>query len=111
MSRIKKKHRGSKRSKSAEKTIIQLQKEIQKLEKEAEDRDSTIHEIIGCSIHLVDMIDPVITSDGQTYERNFIEEWFESGSILSPNTNAPLVNTTLIPNIRLRNLIQSVNKQ
>jgi hypothetical protein len=50
------------------------------------------------------MIDPVMTANGQTYERAYIEEWFKQ------NATDPLTNTTiataLIPNRALRNAIE-----
>ena len=43
--------------------------------------------------------DPVKTSDGQTYERAQIEDWFEKnpGTVSSPLTNLPLTNRSLTP--------------
>ena len=51
------------------------------------------------------MQDPVITSDGHTFERVAITEWLQ-GSNASPKTGATLPNNNLIPNIALRNRIQ-----
>ncbi len=50
--------------------------------------------------------DPVVTADGQTYERSWIEAWFARGNTSSPLTNSPLAHTTLAPNIALRNAIE-----
>ena len=52
------------------------------------------------------MRDPVSTQDGHTYERTAIEEWFRAGHITSPNTNSPLPDTRLTPNIALKNAIE-----
>ena len=51
------------------------------------------------------MQDPVITSDGHTFERVAITQWLQ-GSNTSPKTGAALPNNNLIPNIALRNRIQ-----
>ena len=51
------------------------------------------------------MKDPVICSDGHTYERLAIEKWL-AGHDTSPYTGAVLVNKVLIPNIKFQ---QSIN--
>ena len=33
-----------------------------------------------CPISMRTMVDPVVTADGQTYERTFIEEWLRTHS-------------------------------
>ena len=48
-------------------------------------------------------VDPVKTSDGFTYERNSIQDWFERGNNTSPYTGARLNNRNLIPNTTLKN--------
>jgi len=58
-----------------------------------------------CSITLEIMKDPVICSDGHTYERNAIERWLITNNN-SPMTGLPIDRHTLTPNIALRNLIQ-----
>jgi U-box domain len=57
-----------------------------------------------CPITLELMIDPVIASDGHTYERKDIEAWLASNN-KSPKTNLPLPDKRLIPNIALRQII------
>lgn len=52
------------------------------------------------------MKDPVICSDGYTYERAAIASWIESGKACSPMTNAVLANKDLTPNRSLKMLIQ-----
>jgi ATP-dependent DNA helicase PIF1 len=66
------------------------------------------HDEYLCPIGFEQMIDPVICSDGHTYERANIEKWLKTHNT-SPMTNAVLLTTTLIPNIALRKLIQSVS--
>jgi hypothetical protein len=55
------------------------------------------------------MIDPVICSDGHTYERAAIEQWLQRSN-RSPMTNLELANRTLIPNVALRNTIQGFSR-
>eukprot|EP01116_Phalansterium_solitarium_P020109 TRINITY_DN5833_c0_g2_i1.p1 TRINITY_DN5833_c0_g2~~TRINITY_DN5833_c0_g2_i1.p1 ORF type:complete len:590 (+),score=147.89 TRINITY_DN5833_c0_g2_i1:196-1965(+) len=59
-----------------------------------------------CSITLDIMTDPVVCSDGHTYERSAIEQWFQQGNTTSPKTNAELPSRDLIPNIALRAAIE-----
>lgn len=51
------------------------------------------------------MRDPVIASDGFTYERSAIEGWLRKSNI-SPMTNLTLPNTSLVPNIALGQVIR-----
>jgi hypothetical protein len=59
-----------------------------------------------CPLTMEVMRDPVVTADGQTYERTEIERWFALGNRTSPLTGAELPITLLFPNIALRNTIQ-----
>ena len=52
------------------------------------------------------MVEPVVTADGNTYERWAIETWFEDNNT-SPKTNLSLEDKTLRPNISLLNAIES----
>lgn len=51
------------------------------------------------------MLDPVTCSDGFTYEKKAITEWFLSGKFTSPMTNAELTNTDYRSNTDLRDAI------
>lgn len=51
-------------------------------------------------------MDPVIASDGHSYERESIEEWFRLGRITSPVTGVNLETTNLLPNHNLNRVIQ-----
>ncbi|XP_048514135.1 WD repeat, SAM and U-box domain-containing protein 1-like isoform X2 [Athalia rosae] len=62
------------------------------------------HEFL-CPITHEIMREPVQCSDGFTYERAAINEWFLSGKYSSPMTNAPLHDTTFNANVALRNAI------
>ena len=55
------------------------------------------------------MVDPVIAADGFSYERSAIERWFRAKRT-SPQTNAPLASTALVPNIALRGLIEGFHE-
>jgi hypothetical protein len=55
---------------------------------------------------------PVMTSDGQTYEQTHIERWFREGNNTSPISRQVLHDKTLIPNLTLKNIIKEiVNKE
>lgn len=51
------------------------------------------------------MTDPVIASDGFTYERKALQEWFKRSNH-SPLTGAVLANINIIPNHALRHTIE-----
>ncbi|XP_050306256.1 WD repeat, SAM and U-box domain-containing protein 1-like isoform X2 [Anthonomus grandis grandis] len=59
-----------------------------------------------CPITHEIMREPVTCSDGFTYERNAIAEWFMSGKFSSPMTNEVLDNTDFSPNLELRDSIR-----
>ncbi len=65
----------------------------------------TSDENFYCPITYGIMMDPVIGSDGHTYERNAIETWLYNNSI-SPLTKQTMFVNSLVPNIALRNTIQ-----
>jgi len=50
------------------------------------------------------MADPVVASDGITYERHCIEQWMQE-HIVSPLTNEPFEHKFLIPNVMARKQI------
>lgn len=62
------------------------------------------HEFL-CPITHEIMREPVMCSDGYTYEKNAISEWFMSGKSTSPMTNDQLTNTEYRFNHDLRNQI------
>jgi hypothetical protein len=57
-----------------------------------------------CSITHEIMIDPVITSDGHTYERSAIEKWLNYNNH-SPMTREIITKDSIVPNIALRDII------
>mmetsp|Transcript_19008 Transcript_19008/g.56986 ORF Transcript_19008/g.56986 Transcript_19008/m.56986 type:complete len:741 (+) Transcript_19008:233-2455(+) len=58
-----------------------------------------------CPITLETMTDPVVCADGQTYQREAIQSWLDSGKTTSPLTGAPLEHHILVPNYALRTMI------
>lgn len=62
-----------------------------------------------CPITYCLMEDPVIASDGHTYERKAIEDWFQSHDT-SPMTNETLDHLDLIPNYLARSQIQELEE-
>ena len=64
-------------------------------------------ELIICPISQSIMIDPVMTSDGQTYDREHIQHWLETNTT-SPLTGAELEYYEVVPNIALKNVIEHV---
>ena len=62
-----------------------------------------------CPITHEVMRDPVVLSDGHTYERTAIETWLKKlGRTTSPMTGAPLESTALTPNFTLRSMIKKM---
>ena len=57
-----------------------------------------------CPITQELMHDPVIASDGHTYERDAIERWF-SKKLFSPKTGSDLETSALFPNHVMRRQI------
>ncbi len=62
--------------------------------------------VLECPLTMEVMRDPVMTADGQTYERTEIEKWFALGNRTSPLTGEELSSTNLLPNIVLRTVIR-----
>ncbi|KAG9135850.1 hypothetical protein Leryth_002558 [Lithospermum erythrorhizon] len=58
-----------------------------------------------CPLSLELMTDPVIVSSGQTYDRAFIQEWFDLGLDVCPKTRQPLGHATLVPNYIVKGFI------
>jgi U-box domain len=54
------------------------------------------------------MRDPVLCTDGYTYERAAIAAWFDANGATSPKAGQPLASRELIPNHTLRNMIEAM---
>ena len=50
------------------------------------------------------MADPVVASDGNTYERDSIQLWMKTHDV-SPHTNTPFDHKMLVPSLTIRKLI------
>lgn len=64
-----------------------------------------------CPITWEVMTDPVLATDGHTYEREAIIQWFKSGHRTSPMTKQKLECFLLVPNRTLRAQIMAANSQ
>lgn len=64
-------------------------------------------EHLCCPITLQVMNDPVVASDGQTYERSAIEAVLRQRNPRSPMTNEPFTSTVVFPNVRQRAMSRS----
>nr|GEW36026.1 U-box domain-containing protein 5 [Tanacetum cinerariifolium] len=51
------------------------------------------------------MYDPVVIDSGRTFERMWIQKWFDEGHDICPKTKRKLLNTSLIPNTSMKDLI------
>ncbi|XP_010490502.1 PREDICTED: U-box domain-containing protein 16-like isoform X2 [Camelina sativa] len=67
--------------------------------------DANIPADFRCPITLELMRHPVVISTGQTYDRESIDLWIQSGHSTCPKTGQVLKHTSLIPNRALKNLI------
>ena len=65
----------------------------------------TVPDHFICPISLEIMQDPVICTDGNTYEKREIERWLATHDT-SPKTNMILFNKTLISNFAIKSGIQ-----
>lgn len=69
------------------------------------DRDEDPPEEFKCPISLKLMFDPVVIDSGQTFERMWIQKWFDEGHDICPKTKRKLSNISLIPNTAMKDLI------
>jgi len=67
--------------------------------------DANIPADFRCPITLELMRDPVVVATGQTYDRESIDLWIQSGHNTCPKTGQVLKHTSLVPNRALKNLI------
>jgi len=104
---------------SAEDELRQLRNQLEKgLERvvlameriAAEPRVLQRHPDYKCPLSLGLMRDPVVTAEGQSYERTEIEKWFkqcrDNNEPLTSPLRAPLASDVLIPNNSLRRAIE-----
>ncbi|KAF8388237.1 hypothetical protein HHK36_026903 [Tetracentron sinense] len=65
----------------------------------------TVPTYFRCPLSLELMLDPVIVSSGQTYERDFIQKWLDNELTICPKTRQTLAHTNLIPNYTVKALL------
>uniref|UniRef100_A0A5B6ZAN0 RING-type E3 ubiquitin transferase n=1 Tax=Davidia involucrata TaxID=16924 RepID=A0A5B6ZAN0_DAVIN len=58
-----------------------------------------------CPISSRLMYDPVVIASGQTFERMWIQKWFDEGHDTCPKTKRKLAHFSLTPNISMKDLI------
>ncbi|GKU94495.1 hypothetical protein SLEP1_g7991 [Rubroshorea leprosula] len=57
------------------------------------------------------MYDPVVIASGQTFERMWIQKWFDEGNDTCPKTKIKLAHQSFTPNAAMRDLISKWCKQ
>jgi len=67
----------------------------------------SVHTEFICPITMMLMVDPVICSDGFSYERAAMEHWLSTKNS-SPMTNLPLANKVLTPNRAMKSAIDKL---
>ena len=68
---------------------------------------SSVEDMYLCSIMHTLLVDPVIGTDGRTYERKNIERYLQDHPI-SPFTRLPMTIDDLVPNLAIRDVIESL---
>ncbi|KAG2720083.1 hypothetical protein I3760_02G019300 [Carya illinoinensis] len=66
---------------------------------------ATPHEEFKCPISSRLMYDPVVIASGQTFERIYIQKWFDEGNDICPKTKKRLAHLSLTPNMAMKDLI------
>lgn len=92
---------------------LQLELSVQKVRaaqdmRRMQQRESLARDLT-CPITGELLKDPVVATDGHTYERAAIERWLADHQT-SPLTNAPLACKQLVPNLRLRAIAEEAKK-
>jgi len=92
---------------SLNKKIKQIQKTASEINVQINDEldkcaPSEFSDVFGCEI----MDDPVVASDGFTYNRKNFDGWLKMGKRVSPTTNAQLVSLNVFPNYSLKSRIE-----
>jgi len=88
----------------SEQLSLEEKKKREEKKRELESLEIPVPNEFICPLTQEPFRDPVITSDGHTYEKSSITKWLETHNT-SPLTGAPLENKTLIPNHALRNAV------
>jgi hypothetical protein len=75
----------------------------------SDSRGAALLRDLRCPITMEIMMDPVIAADGHSYERAAIERWFLTHRT-SPMTGAVLTSRVVVPNHRLRTIIDDLGE-
>lgn len=67
--------------------------------------------ILVCPITHERLSEPMICSDGNTYEYHAIQQWFDYGHTTSPMTGLPLLNRTLVPNRIVKQIVELLSPE
>lgn len=73
-------------------------------------KNVTFPDEFKCPLSKEFMRDPVIVASGQTYDRPFIQRWFNAGNRTCPQTHQVLSHTLLTPNHLIREMIEKWSK-
>ncbi|CAH2076431.1 unnamed protein product [Thlaspi arvense] len=71
----------------------------------SEERNANLPEQFKCPLSLTVMYDPVIISSGHTFERMWIQRWFDEGNVSCPKSKRRLDDFTLMPNVAMKDQI------
>lgn len=83
-----------------------LRKEAARMHAELLEKRNLVEDSIRCPISRKPMKDPVLASDGHSYERGAITDWLKTKS-KSPVTGEEMDKSTLVPNHQLRSEMES----
>ena len=64
-----------------------------------------------CAITQCVLVDPVVCADGHSYERDAIQQWFDTGHRTSPITNEELETMVMYTNHALRSAIHHAHPE
>ncbi|CDY64605.1 BnaA01g34500D [Brassica napus] len=70
-----------------------------------EEQNGTLPEHFKCPLSLTVMHDPVIISSGHTFERMWVQKWFDEGNESCPKTRRTLDDFTMKPNVAMKEQI------
>ena len=70
-----------------------------------EHNSDTLPEQFKCPLSLTVMYDPVIISSGHTFERMWVQKWFDEGNESCPKTRRTLDDFTMKPNVAMKEQI------
>ncbi|CAN6910834.1 unnamed protein product [Brassica oleracea] len=70
-----------------------------------EEHNATLPEHFKCPLSLTVMYDPVMISSGHTFERMWIQKWFDEGNESCPKSRRKLDDFTMKPNVAMKEQI------